>query len=228
MLCRGTKSSGKAAYFLALFPYVVMAALLVRAVTLPGADIGILFFVTPDWSKLLEASVWYAALTQCFFSLSVCFGPIIMYASYNRFEHSCYRDVLIVTTLDTFTSFIAGCTIFGILGNLAYTTGSEDVSTVVRAGTGIAFISYPEALSRFTFVPQLFAVLFFVMMLVLGVGSAMALCGAPFSVICDRFPHVAKWKIILAISVTGYLIGLVYVTPVRVNAPRDESDQLLP
>lgn len=213
VLCRGTKSSGKAAYFLALFPYVVMAALLIRAVTLEGSDIGILFFVTPDWGKLFEPTVWYAAITQCFFSLSVCFGPIIMYASYNNFGHKVYRDVMIVTTLDTFTSFIAGCTIFGILGNLAHSMGTDDVSTVVRGGTGLAFISYPEALSRFTFVPQLFSVLFFVMMLVLGVGSAMALCGAPFSVVCDRFPDVKKWKIILIISIAGYAIGLVYITP---------------
>ncbi|XP_015510299.2 sodium-dependent nutrient amino acid transporter 1 [Neodiprion lecontei] len=213
VLFRGVKSSGKAAYFLALFPYVVMIALLIRAVTLSGSGIGIMFFITPDWTKLWSPTVWYAAITQCFFSLSVCFGAIVMYSSYNNFNHKLYRDVMIVTTLDTFTSLIAGCTIFGILGNLAYEMGTDDVSTVVRGGTGLAFISYPEALARFTFVPQLFSVLFFVMMLVLGVGSAMALCGAAFSVVCDRFPHVNQWKIMLIISVVGYCIGLVYVTP---------------
>ncbi|XP_012252429.2 sodium-dependent nutrient amino acid transporter 1-like [Athalia rosae] len=213
VLCRGVKSSGKAAYFLALFPYVVMLALLIRAVTLEGSWIGIQFFITPEWSKLVDPSVWYAAITQCFFSLSVCFGPIIMYSSYNPFEHRLYRDVMIVTTLDTFTSLIAGCTIFGILGNLAHSMGTEDVSQVVRGGTGLAFISYPEALSKFTFVPQLFAVLFFLMMLVLGIGSAMALAGGPFSVICDRFPNVKQWVIMLCISVVGFLIGLMYVTP---------------
>ncbi|XP_029037428.1 sodium-dependent nutrient amino acid transporter 1-like [Osmia bicornis bicornis] len=213
VLCRGIKSTGKAVYFLAIFPYIVMIALLFRAVTLDGAVDGILFLVTPKWDKLWQPTVWYAAITQCFFSLSVCFGPILTYSSYSNFGHNVTRDVMIVTTLDTFTSLIAGCTIFGILGNLAHEIGTEDISTVVRGGTGLAFISYPEALSRFKLVPQLFAVLFFVMMFVLGVGSAVALCGAVFSILCDHFPKVNHWKLVLMVSVFGFFVSLVYVTP---------------
>ncbi|XP_076640874.1 sodium-dependent nutrient amino acid transporter 1 [Halictus rubicundus] len=213
VLFKGIKSTGKAAYFLALFPYVVMIALLIRAVTLEGAVDGILFLITPQWEKLWQPTVWYAAITQCFFSLSVCFGPILTFSSYNNFHHSVSRDVMIVTTLDTFTSLMAGCTIFGILGNLAHEMGTSDVSKVVRGGTGLAFISYPDALARFRVVPQLFAVLFFVMMFVLGVGSAVALCGAVFSVLCDHFPKIAHWKLVLVVSVVGFGVSIVYVTP---------------
>ncbi|CAK9801905.1 Sodium-dependent nutrient amino acid transporter 1 [Anthophora plagiata] len=213
VLCRGIKSTGKAAYFLAIFPYVIMIALLVRAVTLEGAVDGILFFVTPEWNKLWQPNVWYAAITQCFFSLSVCFGPIITYSSYSNFHHNVSRDVMIVTTLDTFTSLIAGCTIFGILGNLAHEVGTTDISKVVRGGTGLAFISYPEALSRFRVVPQLFAVLFFVMMFVLGVGSAVALCGAIFCILCDHFPKMKHWTLVLIVCSFGFVISLVYITP---------------
>lgn len=65
-----------------------------------------------------------------------------------------YRDVLIITTLDTVTSAIAGLTIFGILGNLAYELGKDDVGSVIRAGAGLAFISYPDAIAKFSFSPQ--------------------------------------------------------------------------
>lgn len=61
---------------------------------------------------------------------------------------------MIVTVLDTVTSLIAGCTIFGILGNLAYESGSSDISTVTKGGTGLAFISYPDAIAKFEIVPQ--------------------------------------------------------------------------
>ena len=50
-------SSGKVAYFTAVFPYVVMIALLVRGLTLPGAAQGLLFFFTPQWEKLASLQV---------------------------------------------------------------------------------------------------------------------------------------------------------------------------
>lgn len=61
---------------------------------------------------------------------------------------------MVVTTLDTFTSLLAGITIFGILGNLAHELGVEDISSVVKGGTGLAFISYPDAIAKFTVLPQ--------------------------------------------------------------------------
>lgn len=57
VLIRGIKSSGKASYFLALFPYVVIGILLIRALTLEGAWNGIIYFIKPRWEKILEPSV---------------------------------------------------------------------------------------------------------------------------------------------------------------------------
>lgn len=91
IMIKGIISSGKASYFLAIFPYVVMLILLIRALTLPGAMNGVIFFLKPQWDKLLEPEVWYAAVTQVFFSLAIFFGGIIMYASYNRFGHNIYK-----------------------------------------------------------------------------------------------------------------------------------------
>ncbi|XP_046747581.1 sodium-dependent nutrient amino acid transporter 1-like isoform X1 [Diprion similis] len=213
VLSRGMKSAGKASYFLALFPYTMMIVLLVRAVTLPGATNGIVFLYKPIWTKIFEPQVWYAAVTQAFFSLGVCFGAVTMYASYNGFRHDVNRDCTIVTTLDLLTSLLAGTTIFGILGNLAYELGSDDISTVVRSGTGLAFISYPDALAKFTVVPQVFAVLFFLMLFVLGVGTAVAVSNVLISVIMDQFPSSVHWMVALGVAIVGFLFGTIYCTP---------------
>ncbi|XP_037953510.1 sodium-dependent nutrient amino acid transporter 1-like isoform X2 [Teleopsis dalmanni] len=154
VLIRGIKSSGKAAYFLGIFPYVVLIVLLFRAVTLPGALDGIIYFFKPQWKELLNPLVWYAAVTQVFFSLAICFGTLITYASYNDFKRNVYNDIVIITTMDSCSSIIAGCITFGILGNLAFKTGAKDIAHVVKGGAGLAFISYPDAIAKFDFAPQ--------------------------------------------------------------------------
>lgn len=49
---------------------------------------------------------------------------------------------------------MAGITIFGILGNLAHNMQMDDISSVVKSGAGLAFISYPDAISKLEFLPQ--------------------------------------------------------------------------
>ena len=54
---KGVSSSGKVAYFTAVFPYIVMLALLIRGLTLPGAMKGLEFFFKPQWEKLASLEV---------------------------------------------------------------------------------------------------------------------------------------------------------------------------
>ena len=56
-LWKGVASSGKVAYFTAIFPYIILITLLVRGVTLPGSVDGIMFYITPKWEELLNVNV---------------------------------------------------------------------------------------------------------------------------------------------------------------------------
>ena len=93
--------------------------ILIKGLTLPGSLDGVIFYLRPRWSELLDIKVWYAAITQSFYSLCVAMGVIINYASYNPFGHNVHRDALILSGIDTLTSMLAGLTIFSVLGNLA-------------------------------------------------------------------------------------------------------------
>lgn len=65
-----------------------------------------------------------------------------------------------------------------------------------------------------TFLLQLFAVLFFFMLFVLGIGSNIAMCSCITTAILDQWP---KWKpsiVVIAVAFVGFLIGLLYITPV--------------
>lgn len=174
IIARGIKGSGKFSYFLALFPYVMMTIILVRVLLLPGAFDGIKEFLIPShgsWKMIFKPSVWYAAVTQVFFSLNVYFANVIMYSSYNKFNHKVHIDANIVTTLDTFTSLLAGCCVFATLGYLKYETGAATVSDVMKPGPLLAFITYPEALSKFGSLSTYLAIVFFLMLYTLGIGK---------------------------------------------------------
>jgi len=60
---------------------------------------------------------------------------------------------------------------------------------------------------------QIFAVLFFLMLFTLGVGSASSLTNAVITVIHDQFMHIEKKWITTAVCTIGFFSGLIYTTP---------------
>ncbi|XP_055596972.1 sodium-dependent nutrient amino acid transporter 1-like isoform X2 [Uranotaenia lowii] len=213
ILIKGIRSTGKASYFLALFPYVIISILFVHSCSLKGAWNGISFFLTPKWESLFTAKVWMEAVTQCFFSLSICFGGIIAYSSFNNFSNNVYRDAMIISWLDTFTSIIIGCIVFGVLGNLAYVTNKDNIQDVVREGSGLAFMAYPDAIAKFEYLPQLFSVLFFLMLFIVGIGSNLGVLTSIITAVRDFCPKVSNWKVACTICVIGFSLSTVYVAP---------------
>ncbi|CAF3356174.1 unnamed protein product [Rotaria sp. Silwood2] len=212
-LIKGIKSSGKVVYFTALFPYVVIIALIIRGATLPGAADGILFYLKPNWSKVSEFNVWIAAASQVFFSLGVAFGPILAYASFNKFKSNYLRDCIIVTVCDCFTSVFAGFAVFSTLGFMSFQTGIP-VDKVAQSGPGLAFIAYPQALSMMP-ISVFWAIMFFFMLLTLGLDSQFALCDVVISGILDTFTQLRRYKIFVVIGycIVGFLLALPMCTP---------------
>ncbi|CAG7719292.1 unnamed protein product [Allacma fusca] len=183
-----------------------------RAITLPNAWEGIKFFIIPDWTAMLNAKVWYAAVTQCLFSLNTGFGPLTMLGSHNKFDHNVYRDAWIVSGIDLFTSIFAGVTVFAVLGNLAGTL-DVNIKEVTYAENELALIVFAQGVSSFTWLPQLFSIMFYLMLFVLGVVTATAYAGAVVAVISDQFPKITRFYAASCITMTGFVIGLIYVTP---------------
>ncbi|KAH0617058.1 hypothetical protein JD844_028672 [Phrynosoma platyrhinos] len=212
---KGVKSTGKVVYFTATFPYVMLAVLLIRGVTLPGAMEGIIFYLKPDISRLTDPQVWMDAGTQIFFSYAICQGCLTALGSYNKYNNNCYRDCIMLCFLNSATSFVAGFAIFSVLGFMAQEQGVH-ISAVAESGPGLAFIAYPKAVTMMP-VSQLWSCLFFLMLIFLGLDSQFVCVESLVTAIVDLYPGVFRKKghrelLILGIAVICYLLGLFLVT----------------
>ncbi|KAI1883130.1 hypothetical protein AGOR_G00242060 [Albula goreensis] len=213
-LIRGVKSSGKVVYFTATFPYVVLTILFIRGITLDGAIDGIAYYLTPQWQKILDAKVWGDAASQIFYSLGCAWGGLITMASYNKFHNNCYRDSIIISVTNCATSVYAGFVIFSILGFMAHHLG-VNVSEVADHGPGLAFVAYPEALTLLPISP-LWSLLFFFMLILLGLGTQFCLLETLVTAIVDEIGTDwimrNKTVVTLGVAIVGFLLGVPLTT----------------
>uniref|UniRef100_A0A131YLU6 Sodium-dependent nutrient amino acid transporter 1 n=1 Tax=Rhipicephalus appendiculatus TaxID=34631 RepID=A0A131YLU6_RHIAP len=213
---KGVHSIGKVAYVTSTFPYVVLVTLLVVTLLQEGAANGLAALFVPRWNKILEIQVWFNACEQSFFSLGIGMGVLTMYSSYNDFKHNVSRDAFFISIADTATSLLAGAVVFSTLGVLAHQLGLQDISQVVKGASdlGLAFVTYPEALSRISFVPQLWSVLFFFMLFLLGLGSGVSNIQLMVAVLEEQYPRLQKLKgcTVLAICAVCFATGLFLCT----------------
>ncbi|XP_060084631.1 sodium-dependent dopamine transporter-like [Ylistrum balloti] len=211
---RGVRSAGKVAYVTAILPYFLLLVLLIRSLTLEGSLEGVIYFIKPDFSKLLNFQVWFEAALQVFFSLGPAWGGVITMASYNKFNNKSFNDAALVSIMDTFSNFFCGFVVFSILGFLAHQSGST-IEDVAESGPGLVFQVYPEAISRLP-LPNLWAVLFFVMLIAVGLDSQFAQLETVLGGLRDVFPGtLGKRKNLLLVSVfvCFFLLSLVFATP---------------
>uniref|UniRef100_A0AAQ5X419 Transporter n=1 Tax=Amphiprion ocellaris TaxID=80972 RepID=A0AAQ5X419_AMPOC len=216
-LWKGVKSSGKVVYITATMPYVVLFVLLIRGITLPGSMEGIKAYLHIDFKRLNNLEVWIDAATQIFYSLGAGFGVLIAFASYNKFDNNCYRDALLTSTVNCVTSFFSGFAIFSVLGYMAYKHGVriEDVAT---EGAGLVFIIYPEAISTLpgsTF----WAIVFFIMLLTLGIDSSMGGMEAVITGLTDDFKILKRNRKLFTFATAfgTFLVALLCITNVSIK-----------
>ncbi|KAF0305155.1 Sodium-dependent serotonin transporter [Amphibalanus amphitrite] len=205
-LWKGVKSTGKVVWITALFPYVVLFILFLRGITLPGAWMGIRYYLTPQWHRLSDVKVWIDAATQIFFSLGPGFGTLLALSSYNKFNNNCFKDAMITSTINCLTSFLAGFVIFSVLGYMA-TVQHKDINEVGTDGPGLVFYVYPEAVAMMSG-SVFWAIIFFLMLITLGLDSTFGGLEAMITGLCDEYPNMlGKHREIFV----GFLLVFCYI-----------------
>jgi NSS family neurotransmitter:Na+ symporter len=167
-------------------PLMVVAflVLVVRALFLPGAAVGLDAFFTPDWAALTDTAVWAAAFGQIFFSLSVGFGIMITYSSYVGRRTDMTGSGLVVGFSNSGFELLAGVGVFAALGFIAQASG-VGVDEVATQGLGLAFVAFPAIISEAP-AGALIGVLFFGSLVLAGVTSLVSVVEVVISGVRDK------------------------------------------
>ncbi|WP_339323319.1 sodium-dependent transporter [Paenibacillus sp. FSL W8-0194] len=175
---------------------ILLIVLMIRAVTLPGAGEGVSFFLKPDFSKLNAESA-LVALGHAFFSLSLGMGILLTYGAYVDKRQSLGAATIAIGAGDLIYAFIAGLIIFP-------TTASFGIAP--DSGPSLVFIALPAAFSAMPF-GAFFGGLFFILLAIAALTSAVSLLEVPVSFAMDRWGW-SRMKSVLIISVLVLLVGL--------------------
>ena len=170
--------------------------LLAFALTLPGAKQGIVFYLNPDFSKMLNPLVWRAAFGQAFFSLSLGVGILFTYGRYMK-DENIVKSSLIITFSDLIIAILAGLVIFPFV----FTFGLDPAT-----GVNLAFITFPTIFEDMKF-GSILGGLFFSLLFIAALTSAISILEVPVATLIDSYGFERK-KAALIISTIIILIGL--------------------
>ncbi len=209
-LFKGVKWVSKVVLFTVPIPWIMLIILTLRGLTLDGASTGLNYYLEPDWSKLALADTWRLAFSQVFFSLSLGFAVMICYASFLHKKSDINNNASIVALGDLATSFVAGIAVFAVIGNMAK-LGNLPVENAVADGPGLAFAVYPYALSQLPAGSTIFAAIFFIALLTLGIDSAFSIVEAVQASINDNAGE--SWnrnRTLPLICGAGAVLGIIF------------------
>lgn len=183
---------------------VLFGILVAKALSLPGAVIGLNAFFEPNWVKMQDPSVWLAAYGHVFFSLSVGFGIMVTYASYLKKNANLTGAGLVVGFANSSFELIAGIGIFAAIGFMAMSTG-QDVSEVASGGVGLAFFVFPKIISTMGASGDFVGFLFFGSLVIAGISSLISILEVPISAFQDKFGWSRKKAVTSIVGVCAVI-----------------------
>lgn len=176
--------------------FLILIALCVRSITLPGASEGLSFLFNPDFSKI-DSSVVLSAMGQAFFSLSIGMGCLITYASYFGKQTNLQTTALQVTILDTLVAVLAGVMIFPAV----FSFGIEPTT-----GPELVFITLPNVFEQLPF-GNIWSFVFFVLLALAALTSTISLHEVSTAYVHEEY-HISRKKAAVIVSIGVTIVGI--------------------
>jgi len=207
-LRKGIESMSKVIKFTATAPFIILFMLLLRALTLPGANIGVNAFFVPDWSQLRSIELWQAAISQSFFSASLAMGYFIYAGGRRSANAEIPKTSLWIITGNFLVSILSGLVVFATLGFMAQEQG-VDISEATTSGPMLVFSVLPTAISMMPGFVIPFAVLLFFVVITLAIDSIFGMFELAVASFMDlKKRHVKEFLTFSRILLVTFIMGI--------------------
>ena len=183
-----------------MMPILVVLSVIIAvyAVTLPGAVEGVLYYITPDFSKFSAKTV-LAAMGQLFYSMSLARGIMITYGSYMKKDVNLEASVKQIEIFDTGIAFLAGLMIIPAV--FVFSGGDE---AALGKGPGLMFVTLPQVFESMKGGTVIGAA-FFILVLFAALTSSISLMETVVSIFSDKFKVKRSTACILTIAICLFL-----------------------
>ncbi|MCF6269440.1 MAG: sodium-dependent transporter [Melioribacteraceae bacterium] len=175
---------------------VILIALMIKGLSLQGAEKGLAFLLEPNWGNVTGETI-LLALGHAFFTLSLGMGAMMTYGSYMTEKDSIPASALQIVFLDTIIALIAGIAIF----TAVFATGQDP-----SGGPGLIFHTLPIVFTKMTG-GYIFSILFFLLLSIAALTSAISL----LEVVIAYFVDEKDWKrhkAVITFGIITFLVGV--------------------
>ena len=186
-----------------MMPILIALTLFVAIYTIcsmEGAWDGVLYYITPDFSKFSIMTV-VAAMGQLFYSMSLAMGIMITFGSYMKRDISIEKSAKQIELFDTGVAFLAGLMIIPAV--FAFSGGDE---AALGQGPGLMFVTLPKV---FETMPggTVIGAAFFIMVFFAAITSSISLMETVVSIFMDKLKIGRKMSCLIVLGIS-ILLGV--------------------
>jgi len=176
--------------------FILLIALAVRSVTLPGSAQGLAYYLKPDFSKITPKAM-FDAFGMAVFSVSIGMGSQWIYASYVGREKNVPRGALAIAGLDTLVAVLAGFVVFPAL----FAFGLEP-----DQGAGLTFITLPNVFNQMP-AGRLFGAMFFALLYIAAITSTICMLETAVAYFIDE-KGWSRRRAVLVLTAIIFVLGI--------------------
>lgn len=181
--------------------FVLMVAMVIFSVSLPGAGDGVKYLIKPDFSKL-DSEGWACALGQAFFSMSLGVGTVLIYSSFMKKSNSILNSGIWTSLSDTGFAIIAG---FAIMPAV-FAAGIEP-----GAGPSLVYETLPYIFAKMgveaPVVGYTVTVIFFLAILMAALSSSISILDVCVEHMVEQY-NLKRWQSVLLFFAMAVALGI--------------------